>query len=250
MSHRLTHVIHTDILSLMARKQKPGDEKRVVAYLRVSTDDQLLGPEAQLSTMRTWGGANNAELIDIFQDHGVSGGADLDKRPGLLDALDSLKKHNAGILLVAKRDRLARDVVIAATIERVARRKGAKVVSADGTGNGDTPADEFMRTVIDGAAQYERALIKARTRAALQVKRSRGQKTGGAVPFGYRLAEDGIHLSENDREQEIIDLVRQLRDRGQTIRAIAEHLNQEDYPSRGRKWYPTSVARILEREAA
>ncbi|MBK8696886.1 MAG: recombinase family protein [Deltaproteobacteria bacterium] len=66
-----------------------------------------------------------------------------------------------------------------------ARRWGAaRVVSADGVGNGDTPADQFMRTILDGAAAYERELIRARTRAALKAKRARGERAGN-VPWGY-----------------------------------------------------------------
>ena len=70
---------------------------------------------------------------------------------------------------------------IAATIERAVAHGGGRVVCADGVGNGETSADAFMRTIIDAAAAYERALIRARTRAALGVKKSRGESTGTAV---------------------------------------------------------------------
>lgn len=234
----------------MPRRTRRGDEQTVVGYVRVSTDAQDLGPVAQRQALESWCEARDAALVAVFEDKGISGGAELDRRPGLLEALSSVKAHGAGVLLVAKRDRLARDVVVAVMIERVARRSGAEVVAADGVGNGDGPADEFMRTVIDGAAQYERALISARTRAALAVKRSRGEKTGGSVPFGYRLAEDGVHLVEDDGEQTVIALVRKLRAEGLSIRGIVERLNAGGVRGRGAKWHKTSVARLLDREAA
>ncbi len=74
------------------------------------------------------------------------------------------------MLLVAKRDRLARDVVVAAMVDRLAERHGARVLAADGTGNGDGPEAMLMRGIVDVFAQYERALIRARTKAALAVK--------------------------------------------------------------------------------
>jgi DNA invertase Pin-like site-specific DNA recombinase len=209
-----------------------------------------LGPEAQRDALERWCAAQGALLIAVHEDRGVSGGAELERRPGLLDALSAVAEHGAGVLLVAKRDRLARDVVVAATIERVARRNGAEVVAADGVGNGDTPADEFMRTVIDGAAQYERALIRARTRAALAVKRSRGEKTGGAVPFGFRLAADGVHLEPDEAEQRVVELVRRLRADGLSLRAVVEQLNARGIPARGARWHKTTVSRLLDRAAA
>ena len=234
----------------MARKARRGDEGTVVGYVRVSTDGQDLGPEAQREALERWCTAEGARLVAVLEDRGVSGGAELERRPGLLAALEAVRAHGAGVLLVAKRDRLARDVVVAATIARVALRNGAEVVAADGVGNGDSPADEFMRTVVDGAAQYERALIRARTRAALAVKRTRGEKTGGSVPFGYRLAADGVHLEPDETEQQVVELVKQLRGDGLSLRAVVERLNADRVPARGRRWHKTSVIRILDREAA
>ncbi|NVL83979.1 recombinase family protein, partial [Escherichia coli] len=76
-------------------------------------------------------------------------GSDLDDRPGLVAALADLRLLGAGVLAVAKRDRLARDVYVASTIERAVERCGARIVAADGTANGETPADAFMRSILD-----------------------------------------------------------------------------------------------------
>jgi DNA invertase Pin-like site-specific DNA recombinase len=142
-------------------------------------------------------------------DQGVSGASPIAARPGLLGALAVLREHGAGLLVVAKRDRIARDVVIAATAERAAQLAGARLVSADGTANGDTPADAFMRTVIDGAAAYERGLIRARTKAALAAKAAKSERTG-EIAWGFRLSADGIHVEEDPAEQGVIAIVREL----------------------------------------
>src|SRR5438067_4053500 len=137
----------------MSRKAKSGAPLRVVGYLRVSTEEQSLGPAAQREALERWCKANGAELLQVHEDLGLSGGLPLDKRPGLLAALDSLRPLCAGVLLVAKRDRLARDVWVAAGAERLAQKAGARVLTADGTGNGDGPESELMRSIVDAFAQ-------------------------------------------------------------------------------------------------
>ncbi len=233
----------------MARKTATSGPRQVVGYVRVSTDEQALGPEAQRDALSRWCAANGAELVATFEDLGVSGGLELDRRPGLVAALDGLREHSATVLLVAKRDRLARDVMVAAMVSRLAEKTGAQVLSADGTGNGDGPEAQLMRHIVNAFAEYERALIRARTRAALAVKHGRGERTG-EVPFGYGLAEDGVHLEQLPAEQNIIGVVRQLRSEGLSIRAIAARLNADGIVARGARWHPTSIARLLERETA
>jgi len=119
-------------------------------------------------------------------------------------------------------------------------------VAADGTANGDSPESQLMRRMIDAFAEYERALIRSRIKAALNVKQSKGERTG-QVPYGYILSGDGISLEEDPKEQKVIMRVQKLRDKGLSIRAIAEKLNMEKKPARGSRWHPTSVSRILSR---
>jgi site-specific DNA recombinase len=230
-------------------KRTQADQGRVIGYVRVSTEEQSLGPEAQREALARWCAANGAELVAVYQDLGVSGGAALEKRPGLLCALAALAENHAGALLVAKRDRLARDVVLCALVERLAERSGARILSADGTGNGSGPEALLLRGLVDLFAQYERALIRTRTAAALSVKRSRGERTG-ALPYGYQLSADGLHLEENPAEQTAYQRLQALRASGLSLRAIAERLNGESVPARGSRWYPTTVARLVERLAA
>src|SRR5437764_1306819 len=95
------------------------------------------------------------------------------------------------LLLVAKRDRLGRDVIEVAMIERLITKRGARIVSAAGEGTeNDDPSGILMRRLIDSFAEYERLIIRARTRAALAAKRRRGERISRFAPFGYQLASD------------------------------------------------------------
>jgi DNA invertase Pin-like site-specific DNA recombinase len=230
--------------------KRPSNPRLAVAYIRVSTDEQRLGPEAQRSAVEAWAAREGVQVAAWHVDQGVSGGSDLGDRPALVAALGELRALGAGVLVVAKRDRLARDVYVAATIERAVAQGGARVVSADGTANGDTPADAFMRTILDAAAAYERALIRARTKAALGAKAAKGERTG-EIPYGYRVGEDGALLEADEAEQAVLAVVGELRAAGLSHRAIVGELGARGLVSRaGRPFAKTQVTRMLARAAA
>jgi len=218
-----------------------------IAYLRVSTDEQAnsgLGLEAQLEAIEKATGRSTS----VFRDEGYSGSNP--KRPGLLGALEVLKTGDT--LVVAKRDRLARDAYLSCWIEKEVKKRSARVVSAAGEGtDDDDPASILMRRMVDAFAEYERLLIGARTTAALAAKRRRGEKTGGDVPFGYQLDEDGKTLVEDTDEQRVITLVRELRDRGWTLRQIGSELERRGILTKSGKatWNPKTVSSLLKRAA-
>ena len=78
------------------RRKVPADQKLVVGYVRVSTDEQALGPEAQREAIESWCSREAAELVAVFADLGVSGGTPVEKRPGLNRALDAINREGAG----------------------------------------------------------------------------------------------------------------------------------------------------------
>jgi site-specific DNA recombinase len=172
------------------KRMAEGDKQVAVAYLRVSTEEQSLGPEAQRSAIRSWATARSVRVASWHEDRGVSGGAELVDRPALLAALEALVHCRAGQLVVAKRDRLARDVLEAGAIEAAAASRGARVVSADGVADGNDPTTILLRQLLDSFAQFEREMIRARTKAALAAKKARGERVG-TVPHGKVLAESG-----------------------------------------------------------
>lgn len=229
----------------MAHKQVTPRAASAVAYLRCSTDRQDLSTDAQREAIETWATRAGIEVAAWHEDRGVSGGAELDKRPGLLAAIEGVKTRGVEILVVAKRDRLARDVLTAAMVERLCERQGARIQSADGTGNGEGPEAELLRGVMDVFAQYERAIIRARTKAALAVKKAKGERLGG-IPYGYRVGPDGVHLEEEPKEQAMLGRARELRAEGKSYTAIGFTLWQEGYrPRRGKKWHIQVLSRVL-----
>lgn len=216
-----------------------------LAYLRVSTDQQTqsgAGLDAQQDACLRVAGS----LAGTYRDEGVSGKTGLDKRPALLEAIAELGKGD--MLIVAKRDRLGRDPLVVAMIEAAVSRKGARIVSAAGEGtDSDSPTDVLMRRMVDAFAEYERLVIGARTRAALQAKKVRGERTG-SIPYGYR-CDDGVNLVRDDLEQAAIVVIKGMNDKGLSLRNIAMRLEKLGYMPRGKAWHPQSISNIL-KEAA
>jgi DNA invertase Pin-like site-specific DNA recombinase len=231
----------------MSKRIRSGNPLVAVAYIRVSKDEQKLGPEAQRAAVEGWAAREGVSVASWHVDQGVCSVTSIEGRPALVAALAALRGQGAGVLVVAKRDRIARDPGLTASIEHAAAEAGAVVRSSAGEGNGSTPADEFMRGVIDSAARYERALIRARTKAALAAKSAKGERVG-AVPYGFALAADGVHLEADPAEQGVLTVVRELRAAGLSQRAIAGELAARGLISRTDKAFgQTQVARMLSR---
>lgn len=191
----------------------------LVGYVRISKDDGRgqLGPAAQRHALEAYANAHGCLLVDVFEDIGVSGGTNLAARPGLTAALAAMEQCGAGSLLVHKRDRLARATGVAQDVERALRKRGRRVITADGVAAGTTPEDEAMRGMQDVFAAMERAKIRQRTRDALAAKRRRSERTGD-IRIGEQLAADGVHVVPCAAEAEAVALIRQLSADGQTIR--------------------------------
>jgi hypothetical protein len=98
--------------------------------------------------------------------------------------------------------------------------------------------------VCDAAAAYERDLLRARTRAALQAKRARGERVG-SVAYGCALAPDGLHLVNVAHEQATIARARRLARAGMSLRGVASALAREGRVSRsGRPFFAAQIVRL------
>jgi DNA invertase Pin-like site-specific DNA recombinase len=218
---------------------------KYIIYLRVSTDQQKesgLGLEAQRQMCYRFINDPLANVIE-YSDEGFSGALKMEKRPGLLAAINALEKDD--ILLIAKRDRIGRDIIGNAMIERAVERKKARLISASGDVKDDNdPSSILMKRMIDAFAEYERLIIGVRTKAALQVKKGRNQRVG-YVPYGFKLREDKIHLDRDEKEQEVLKQIMELREECASYRKIAKELNEKQILNRDNMhWNHVSIFRV------
>jgi DNA invertase Pin-like site-specific DNA recombinase len=212
-----------------------------IIYTRVSTEEQSesgAGLNAQLDACLSYAHQYGLEVAATFEDAGISGTADIEKRTGLMNAIDALGKGD--VLLVAKRDRLGRDVVLVKMIERLVAKRKASIHALNGA-TGDSPEAQFMNGILDLSSAYEVALIRARTKSALGAKKARNERMG-KLPFGFTTADDGVHLMPCDEEQSILQRINTLRQDGYSLRKVADALNSEGrFNRQGLPWNHVSL---------
>jgi DNA invertase Pin-like site-specific DNA recombinase len=219
---------------------------RAIGYARVSTDKQAdrgVSLEAQTAKVQAMAMVQDAELVDMIVDAGES--AKSLNRPGMARLLSLVDAGAVDVVIIAKLDRLTRSVKdLAELLERFTRR-GVSLVSVAESLDTGTAAGRLVLNIMTAVSQWEREAIGERTRDAMQHKRANGERVG-AVPFGYRLSSDNVHLEVEPGEQAIIDSIRALHQDGHTTRRIAERLNREGYRlRRGAEWTFGRVAQIL-----
>jgi DNA invertase Pin-like site-specific DNA recombinase len=225
---------------------------KAVAYIRVSTEEQHLGPEAQRSAIERWAKTQGIEVVSWREDK-LSGATPIDKRPGLMAAVADVQLLKAGWLLASSRDRLARDVSIAAALEANVVELGAKLATADGVSIEDTPEAALHRVILDAFSQYERAKIRFRIKAAMAVKKRRGELVG-SVPLGFRVITDACPRHAGDRnadcacklvpdyESRLVHAqIREMKRHGETFRGIVRRLAEEGCG----RWHLSQVQKII-----
>jgi|SRR5579862_447816 len=217
-----------------------------VSYLRVSTQRQGrsgLGLEAQREAVNGYLNGENRKLIQEFVE--IESGKNID-RPALAKALALCRIHRA-TLLVAKLDRLARNVAFISTL----MESGAKFVAVD-----LPQANELTVHIMAAMAEYEAKAISARTKAALAAAKARGTRLGGlrwnlsAVSSKGREAALKVRKQASRRyAQDVLPVIKEKQWRGAaSLRQIAEALNADGTPApRGGAWSAVQVQRILKR---
>jgi site-specific DNA recombinase len=215
---------------------------RVVGYIRVSTEEQATNGQsldAQRAKLEAYAALYDLQLVAIIVD-GVS--AKTLNRPGLQEALTMLRSGAADGLLIAKLDRLTRNVGDWQKLidGYFGDKAGKQLFSVADSIDTRTAAGRLVLNVLLSVAQWERETIAERTADALQHKIRKGERCG-KVRFGFDLADDGKTLVAIPAEQEAIALMRELRAAGQTLRDIQT--------KEGKPWQHTTVKGILSRAA-
>lgn len=225
------------------------------AYIRVSTEEQALegiSLAAQEDAIHAYCELRGLTLTRLVTDEGISGGKPLSSRPGGEQLLHALRYRKVQAVVATKLDRLFRNCQDCLEVTAQWDRLGISLHLLDLGGQAiDTSSamGRFFLTVMGGAAEMERNLVRERTIAALAHKKAQGQRVG-RVPYGSRLALDGVHLEPDPDEQIVIARIMELREMDHSLRAITKYLNTEGIPARGSRWHKTTVQRIIRRAEA
>ena len=206
-----------------------------VAYLRVSTNRQGesgLGVEAQREAISRYVAGSKGQLLAEFVE--VESGSARD-RPVLAEALNACRTSKA-VLLIAKLDRLARNVAFVSAL----MESGAEFVAVDAP-----YANRLMIHILAAFAEHERTQISERTKAALAAAKARGVKLGQHAAV---LAVENRRLAVEWGEMLRPQLVEITANRSMTLQQIADELEHRGIPTREEgRWHPMTVSRVLVR---
>lgn len=210
-----------------------AEPTRVVGYMRVSTEKQEYGIEAQRTAIAAHADSRCWE-VTWLEDSGRSGKHI--ERPGIQHALALLKAGEADALVVSKLDRLSRSLADFAALLSLARKQGWGAIALDLGIDTTTPTGELVANIMAAVANWERQMIGIRTKDALAEAKKNGVRLGSPV-----LIPDAVagRIAAERRE-------------GRSLRAIADGLNADLTPlaGPGRCWYASTVRGVLGRLAA
>jgi len=214
----------------------------VVAYLRVSTEEQGdsgLGLEAQQAALESYAEANGYLVETWYEEVASAKGHTLDCRPVLTEALAQAKRSRC-LVVVAKLDRLSRDVAFIAGL--MAQAVQFEVVELGPS------VDPFLLHIHAAVAEHERKTISARTKAALAALRERGVQLGNPTNLkeaGLRGAQKQARQAKGTAEN-LRAIFEELS--GLPLRKVAETLSERRVPTpRGGRWHSSQVRRIRAR---
>jgi DNA invertase Pin-like site-specific DNA recombinase len=225
----------------------------LVAYYRVSTKrqgDSGLGLEGQAAAVEAHARQSGASVVKAFTE--VESGR-LSDRPELAKALAHCRRSK-GTLIVAKLDRLARNVAFLSRL----MESGVEFIACD-----NPHANRLTIQILAAVAEAEAKAISDRTKAALAAFKARGGRLGSAREGHWQGREDrrrqgglkGAKQAAVARSREadeayadLLPAIQARRANGEHLSVIAAGLNNEGYTTRtGRPFTPTTVLRILRR---
>lgn len=222
--------------------------QKAIGYIRVSTQgqaDEGVSLEAQRAKILAWCSLNDAELVAVFEDAGISG-ASMNGRDGLHSALKATGKGMA--LVCYSISRLARSTRDMLEIAERLDTKGADLVSLTEKIDTTTAAGRMVFKMLAVLADFERDQIGERTKMALAHKKAK-REVYAPTPFGFDAIEG--RLVEVKRETKIIGEILRQREAGASLAEIADTLNDQGIEGkRGGRWYASTVRYLIQRQAA
>ena len=223
--------------------------KRAGLYIRVSTEEQALhghSIKAQTDKLKSYCKAMGYDIAKLYIDQGVSGGIPLNKRKAGQDLANDINKNKIDTIIAYSLSRLFRDVVDGLTNIRLWDKKGISVVLMDVGGSClDTSSamGKMMISVLLACNELERNITGERV-ALVHSNKKANKKVWTKSVYGFD--RQGDDLIPNDKEQSIIQRIRNYRENGTSYQKIATILNDENIPTKERKtWYPVTVSKIV-----
>lgn len=224
---------------------------RVAGYVRVSTNEQAdsgFGLAVQRQAIEDYARAAGYELVQIYEDAGLSGSLPVAERPALAALLAAVDAGELDAVIVKSSDRFARSLAVSVDVYRRLDAAGIKYISITEPGL----SAGLMRGILATIADDERTRILERTSTGRRQKASTGAYAGGGVPYGYKLvgSRKTATWELDEPAAATVRRVFELRASGLTYAGVMDSLNAAGVPApRGGKWLIRSVFNLLNNPA-
>lgn len=229
--------------------------KKAVAYVRVSTEEQLKngnGLTVQIESIKQYAKDNGYEIVEVFNEESLTGKSKVESRVEFVKMEDYLESHeDVNTVIVYNTDRLARLQWVQGKIIWEYKNEKNWVIESVTQMNvmADDPQNELLFNILGAFAQFEASKISARLRDGRIQKAREGAHAVGSIPLGYKTVKEGRNkiLVKDDVQIELVRLIFKLREeRKMTFKGIAEYLNEHGYkPKRGGKQFYDSTIRTI-----
>ena len=223
--------------------------KRVIAYTRVSTDGQVgedkFGLQAQKEAIEEYCRKNELEIIRWYTDEGESGAKE---RPGFDEIIfGEVFNPPVEMVIVAKSDRVARDINVYYYYKMMLMKKDIQLVSIAEDFGQFGVFSSMLEAFTLCVAEMERQNITKRTSGGRKLKAAKGGYSGGRAPYGYHVKNGKLEISPE--EAEVVRVIFKERKKGKTLRDIVAVLKEMGIKNRkGKDFYFSSVRTILDNE--
>jgi len=218
---------------------------KAIGYIRVSTNEQAkegISLRHQEAKIKAYAALHEMELIEVVRDEGLSAKT-MDKRPGVIKVVESVKAGKADMVIIYKLDRMFRNTAEALGVSQELNERGIALHSVTEKLDTQSAMGKFFFTIMAAAAEMERNLISERTRDALRHKKASGEVFNHA-PYGYDIKDR--KLIPNEKEQTVIARVLTSRDDKMSLQCIANDLNNEGIKTKkGNAWFPKTVSDVI-----
>lgn len=223
--------------------------KNVIGYIRVSTDGQCgedkFGLDAQREQISEYCRKNDMEITRWVMDEGESGAKE---RPGFDEIIYgdiSNPPHEA--VVVAKSDRVARDINVYYYYKMMLKKKDMNLVSISEDFGQFGAFSSILEAFTVCVAEIERDNITKRTSSGRRVKAAKGGYSGGRAPMGYRV--ENKHLVVAEEEAKVVRFIFEQRDLGNSMLGTVDALNANGFKTRkGNPFVISTVQSILSNE--
>ena len=150
--------------------------KRIVAYLRVSTERQSSGLEAQRLSIETYFKQRAIDCYEIYEDFGVSGRKE--SRPSLNKLMEEVRNNNVDTIVVYSFSRFARSTKHLLEAMELFQKLSVKFISLSENIDTSTAMGKAMFTIISAISALEADLVKERVINGLVNAKAKGKKLG------------------------------------------------------------------------